>query len=129
MSRARFIHYFYNDFWDGKVVLLLDEFTCLYQAEDHVRDDCLQAFQGLRQDHAVWCIIAAGTFSIVYLYPSIGHTPFNIDELVQCPYFTIDETRELFHEFAQDLGFSIDDTIAEDVWAKSSGLVAQLDGG
>ena len=103
----------------------------MYQANDDVRDDCLEAFRGLKQDrenHAVQCIIAAGTFSIVYLNPSnSGVSPFNVADVVQCPYFTIDETRKLFGEFAQDIGYSIDDAIVEDVWAKSNGSVAQLD--
>ncbi len=120
--------YFYKPCWKGKVTLLIDEFSSLYQANDDVRDDCLEAFRGLKQDrenHAVQCIIAAGTFSIVYLNP--GVSPFNVADVVQCPYFTIDETRKLFREFAQDLGYSIDDAIVEDVWAKSNGSVAQVD--
>jgi hypothetical protein len=126
-SKTRFVYYFCNGFWDGNVVLLLDEFTSLCQAEEHVRDDCLQVFRGLRQNSAIQSIIAAGTWGI-FERPS-RLSPFNIGDLVQCPYFTLDETRELFCEFAQDLGFSIDDAIIEDVWAKSNGLVAQLDGG
>ena len=117
--------YFSKNSWDGDVVLLLDEFNCLYQTEHDIRDDCLQALRVLKQrDNAFQCLIAAGTF--VHLCPSTRPTPFGIDDLVQCPYFTMDETRKLFQEFAQDLGFSIDDAIIEDVWAKSNGLVAQL---
>jgi len=54
-------------------------------------------------------------------------SPFNVDDLVQSPYFTIDETRKLFCEFAENLGYLIDDAIVEDVWAKSNELAAQLD--
>lgn len=53
--------------------------------------------------------------------------PFNVADVIKCPYFTVDETRELFCEFAQDLSYLIDDAIVEDVWAKSNGSVAQLD--
>ncbi|KAM6499476.1 hypothetical protein JOM56_004984 [Amanita muscaria] len=124
-SRADLESYFRKDFWGGNVVLLLDEFSCLYQAKDNVRNDCFQAFRGLKHNragHAVRCLIAAGTFDIVHLNPSnSGVSPFNIADIVQCPYFTIDETRKLFHEFAQDLGYSIDNDIIEDVWAKSNG--------
>ena len=129
-SQSDFISYFYNDSWDGKVVLLLDEFCSLYQAQDDVRDDCLHAFRELKQHHeghTVQCIIAAGTFGIISLNTSTRGIPFNVADFVQCPYFTIDETRKLFREFAQDVSFSIDDAIVEDVWAKSGGLVAQLD--
>jgi hypothetical protein len=130
-SRIDLKSYFCKASWDRDVVLLLDEFSYLYQANDNVRDDCLLAFRGLKQNcqsHAVKCLIAAGTFSIVYLNPSTsGVSPFNVADIVQCPSFTIDETRKLFLEFAKDLGYSIDDAIVEDVWAKSNGLVAQLD--
>jgi hypothetical protein len=129
LSRADFIPYFRKDTWDGNVVILLDEFSCLYEGTDDVRDDCLQALRGLkhnRKGHAVQCLIAAGTFNIVYLNPSTA-PPFNVADFVQSPYFTIDETRKLFREFVEDLGFSIDDAIVEDVWVKSNGLVAQLD--
>ena len=77
---------------------------------------------------AVQCIIAAGIFNIVYLDPTnSGVPPFNVADVIKCPYFTVDETRELFCEFAQDLSYLIDDAIVEDVWAKSNGSVAQLD--
>jgi len=129
-SQSDFISYFYNNSWDRKVVLLLDEFGSLYLAQDDVRDDCLQAFRELKQDHeghTLQCIITAGTFSIISLNTSTrGISPFNVADFVQCPYFTIDETRKLFHQFAQDLDYSIDDDIIEDVWAKSNGSVARL---
>ncbi len=121
-------HNFRKDYWDGKVVLL-DELSCLYQYEDDVRDDCLMAFLELwhhREGHAIQCLIAAGTFSIVHLNLS-RNSPFNVANFLQSPYFTIDETRKLFREFAEDLGFSIDSALVEDVWAKSNGLVVQLD--
>jgi hypothetical protein len=130
-TQSDFISYFYNDRWDKKIVLLLDEVGSLYQAQGDVRDDCLQAFRELKQDHerhTLQCIITAGTFSIISLNTSTrGISPFNVADFIQCPYFTVDETRKLFSEFAEDEGFSIDDAIIEDVWTKSSGLVAQLD--
>ncbi len=121
------MHYFRKDSWRGNVVLLLDEFSSLYKGTEAVRDDCLRAFRGLkheRETHAVQCLIAAGTSSIL---TTSAAPPFNVTDFVQSPYFTIDETRKVFSEFAEDLGFSIDDAIVGDVWAKSNGLVAQLD--
>ncbi len=131
-SRDEFINYFRKDSWNEKirVVLLLDEFSCLYEGDNNVRNDCLQALRGLKHDrkHVVQCVIAAGTLSIVYLNPSTPSvSPFNVTDFIQSPYFTIDETRRLFREFANDLNFSIDDAIVEDVWVKSNGLVIQLD--
>ena len=81
------------------------------------------------KSHAVKCLIAAGTLSIIYLNPPASEvSPFNIADIVRCPFFTIDESRKLFLDFAKDSDFSIDDAIAEDVWAKWNGLVANLTG-
>ena len=118
-TRADLMFYFRRDIWDRNVVLI-DEFSCLNQAKDDVRDDCLVALRGLkgsRDIHTVKCFIAAGTFSVVHMNPSTSALPpFNVaNEIVQCPPFIIDETRKLFLEFAKDLGFSIDDVIVEDV--------------
>lgn len=130
-SRVEFINYFRKDSWGTlRVVLLFDEFSCLYGGGNNVRNDCLQALRGLKHDreYAVQCVIAAGTLDIVYLNSSTpALSPFNINDYIQSPYFTIDETRKLFRDFAEDSGYSIDDGIAEDVWAKSNGLVVQLD--
>jgi len=57
------------------------------------------------------------------LNPSTGGvSPFNVADIVQCPFFTIDETKKLFLDFVKDLGLSIDDAIVEDVLAKSNGF-------
>ena len=114
--------YFRQDSWDRKVVLLLDEFSCLYESENAIRNDCLSAIRGLKHtiNYAVQCVIAAGTFSIVHLNLS------NVADSVQSPYFTIDETRELFREFQSDFSITIDDAIVDDIWTKSNGLVAQF---
>ena len=128
-SQADLKSYFRKDSWDRDVVFLLDEFSCLYQAAHDVRADCLWAFRGLKQNHgkhAVQCLVAAGTFFNLNLLTGVL-SPFNDVDLVHCPYFTIDEIRKLFREFAQDLSIPIEDDIAVDVWAKSNGLVAQLD--
>ena len=39
LSRADFMPYFRKDSWDGNIVLL-DEFSCLYQGKDNVVADC-----------------------------------------------------------------------------------------
>ena len=51
-SRDEFIDYFRKDYWDGnvRVVLLIDEFSCLYQGDKNTQNDCLQAFRGLKHD-------------------------------------------------------------------------------
>ncbi|KAM6503857.1 hypothetical protein JOM56_000800 [Amanita muscaria] len=126
-SLSDFLQYFHLESWgERNVVLLIDEFSCLYDAAPDVRDDCLQALRALKNSHkthALQCLIAAGTFGIVYLNPSptSGISPFNVASVVQNPYFSIDETKKLFHQFAEDLDYLIDEDIIEDIWAKSNG--------
>ena len=94
-SRGDFINYFRKNSWDKnvRVVLLFDELGCLYGSDSNVRNDCLQAFRGLKLDreHAVQCIIAAGTHNITYLNPPTL-SPFNVADIIQSPNFTMDET-------------------------------------
>ncbi|KAM6503837.1 hypothetical protein JOM56_000780 [Amanita muscaria] len=126
-SLSDFLQYFHLESWgERNVVLLIDEFSCLYDATSDVRDDCLRALRALKHSHkthALQCLIAAGTFGIVHLNPSptSGISSFNVASVVQNPYFSIHETKKLFHDFAEDLGYLIDEDIIEDVWAKSNG--------
>ena len=74
--------------------------------------------------YAIRSVIAAGTFGIVNLNPAIS--PFKVADRVQSPYFTVEEVRKLFYEFAQDHSITIDDAVVEDIWAKSNGCVTLL---
>jgi hypothetical protein len=130
-TREAFLDAFAADAWNQSVVLLVDEFSELYRAPEDIRNGCLQAFREIRNNNAMYAIrsiISAGTFSILRLNPTnFSISPFNISDSVQAPYFSIEETKTLFHEFAQDNGITIDDHVANDVWAKSNGFVATLD--
>jgi hypothetical protein len=123
-SMAKFLDYFRKHLWDREVVLLVDEFSDLDNACQDILDETLGAFRTFKhgaQQYAVRCVIAAGTYSIINFTPSVGFSPFNIANVIQTPYFTIEDTRELFHEFEEVVGTSIDDAIVNDIWAKSSG--------
>jgi hypothetical protein len=53
-------------------------------------------------------------------------SPFNIADHVRNPYFSIDETRKLFLDFAQDNLITIDEAVIGDIWVKSNGCATQL---
>jgi hypothetical protein len=122
-SQTDFLRYF--QMRERNVVLLVDEFSELYHAQDHIRDDCLRTFRGIRSHpvgYAIHSIIMAGTFSILHLNPADARiSPFNISEDVANPYFDLDETRKLFSLFAKDKGIMIDDDVVDDVWFQSNG--------
>ena len=118
------------DAWPQEVVLIIDELSELYIAEQDVRDDFLRAFRVIRNNkktYAIRSVIAAGTFGIVKLNPSNSAiSPFNVADRIPNPYFTVDEVRKLFYEFAQDRRITIDDAVVEDIWAQSNGCVTLL---
>ena len=50
------------------------------------------------------------------MQPSFGISPFNIKNNVEnSSYFTLEDVRKLFHEFAQDQHITIDDAVMEDI--------------
>lgn len=132
-----FLRNFKKEFWKQNVVLIIDEFSELYRAKFEIRDDCLRGLREIRNNnekydnsieaYAIRSIIAAGTFGVVYLNPSTSEiSPFNIASHVKNPYFSLEETRKLFQMFALDNHIMIDDTVVEDIWAKSNGCVFRL---
>jgi hypothetical protein len=102
----------------------------LYDVQPYIQDECLRAFREIRNNnemYAIRSIIAAGTFGIMNLSPSKSTiSPFNVADPIQNPYFTVEEVRKLFYEFAQDHYITIDDAVVEDIWAKLNGCVTLL---
>jgi hypothetical protein len=128
-SQQDFLSFFHVSAWKRNVVLIIDEFSDLYHASSIIQDECLRAFREIRNNQGLYAIhglIAAGTFSILHLTPTFTTSPFNIVDHVRNPYFSIDETRKLFLDFAQDNLITIDEAVIEDIWVKSNGCVTQL---
>jgi hypothetical protein len=124
-SQETFLGAFLAGNWAVKVVLLIDELSELHSASEEVRDEFLRTLRETRNNpepYAIESIIAAGTFSILLLNPSRSSiSPFNISDCIDNPYFTSEETRMLFREFAQDQGIMIDDAVVDDIWVRSNG--------
>ncbi len=124
-SQQTFLGAFLAGNWAVKVVLLIDELSELHSASGAVRDDFLRTLRETRNNpepYAIESIIAAGTFSILFLNPSQSSiSPFNISDRIDNPYFTAEETRMLFDEFAQDHRITIEDAVVEDIWVRSNG--------
>ena len=124
-SQQTFLGAFLAKNWALKVVILIDELSELHSASKEVRDDFLRALRVTRNDpdpYAIESVIAAGTFSILLLIPSQSSiSPFNVSDRIDNSYFTVEETRTLFDEFAQDHGIMIDNAVVEDIWVRSNG--------
>jgi hypothetical protein len=131
-SSVHFLEAFASENWKGPVVLLVDELSELNLAFDDIKNDFLRALREIKNHknaYAIRSVIATGTFSILHLSTtksSLSPSPFNVSNCIQNPYFSVEETRTLFHMFAQDNDMVIDDEVVEDVWAKSNGYIAQF---
>jgi hypothetical protein len=131
MSSARdFLNAFRATAWNTDVVLLLDELSELYHSLDVIRNDFLRALREIRNNnmqYSLRSVIAAGTFSIIHLNPTnYTSSSFNVSERIMNPYFSFDETKKLFYEYAHDNAIVIGDDVIHDVWARAGGCVAQL---
>ena len=124
-SLRDFLDAFRSSLWPSKAVLLFDEFNKLYEAPDNVRNQLLEGIRDLktvRHQYGVRSVIAAGTFSILYLNPTNTNvSPFNVANKIQNPNFSMEEVSELFREFAQENKLVIEDAVVRDIWDKSSG--------
>jgi len=122
-SQDEFLELFRVDVWRQNVVLLIDGLSELYDAQPYIREEFLQTFREIRNNDKMYVIrsvIAAGTFGNLRQSNSTI-SPFNVAVSIQNPYFTVEDVRKLFYEFAQDQYITIDDAVVEDIWIKSNG--------
>lgn len=126
-SHDDFLRMFRKNNWNNNIVLLIDEFDKLYEANENVRSSCLEIFLGMknsRNNYAIWSIVAIGTFSILFLKSEKTTTsPFNVDAPFSNPNFTWEQVQFLYNEFANDFSFTIDPKIIKDIYKRTSGYV------
>ena len=130
-SQRDFLDAFAARGWEKqKIIMFVDEFSELYHTSHSVRNQCLRTFRAIRNSdgrYAIHSIVFCGTFSILRLSATeTSIAPFNVAENVQSPYFTMQQTQQLFREFQQDKCITIDTTVVDDVWFKSNGCVFQF---
>jgi hypothetical protein len=129
-SRDDFFSAFTTASCNLDIVLLVDEFSDLYAADDILKDDFLRALRVVRDNaatYAIQTVIAAGTFGILHLTTSNpSFSPFNVSDHFHNPNFSEDETSNLFQQFADDSKIVLDQKIVRDVWLKSNGYVLTL---
>lgn len=130
-SSQDFLGAFLSNVWPGRnIIIFVDEFSEMFCASDGVRDEILRSFREIRNNrhaYAIWSIFVCGTFSIMNLSstdPTI--LPFNAANYVQNPYFTLQQTRQLFDEYQHDAGITIDTAVIDDIWFQSNGCAIHL---
>jgi hypothetical protein len=107
------------------IVLVIDEFSNLDKADPVIQDQFLRTFRQYKQYkklYAIHSVVACGTFSSLHLSStSLVHSPFNVASYVQVPYFSQEQTAQLFDEFAKDWRVTIDPSVVRDIWMNSNG--------
>ncbi|RIA91896.1 hypothetical protein C1645_875149 [Glomus cerebriforme] len=111
--------------WKKKVVLFIDEFDILYEANDDIKSSFLKVVRGIKtrkEEFAIWSINAVGPFSILHLSSKkVTSSPFNIKEPFQNPNFTLEQVQILFKEFADEERIIIDQEIVKDIYIRTNG--------
>ncbi|RIA80060.1 hypothetical protein C1645_839371 [Glomus cerebriforme] len=111
--------------WKSNIIILIDEFDKLYEADENVRSSCLETFRGIKNsknNYAIWSIVTIGTFSILHIKSGKTSTsPFNVNEPFQNPNFTFNQVQFLYKEFEDDFEFTIDLEIIKDIYKWTSG--------
>jgi hypothetical protein len=124
-SPATFHAAFAKGKWDRQVVILIDELNVLSLAPSEIVDSFLYTLREVRyskRESAIASVIAAGTFSVMRLNTTNPRlSPFNVAGAIQTPYFSLDETRQLFNMFQRDQDIVIESAVINDIWEMSNG--------
>lgn len=126
-SSDDFLYVFMKCKWNSNVVIFIDEFDKLYEANDDVKSSCMAYFRGIRstgENFAIRSIFAIGTSRILNLNPvTMITSPFSFTETFQNPNFTFNQVQDLYGKFATDYDFTIDPEIIKDIYRQTSGYV------
>lgn len=114
---------------NSKIVIFIDEFDKMHEANEIVRSSCLESFRGIKNakdNYAIWSIVA--TFSILHLRSNKKSTsPFNVNEPFQNPNFTFDQVEFLYKEFEKDFDITLDPEIIKDIYERTNGYVKLIE--
>ncbi|GES96543.1 P-loop containing nucleoside triphosphate hydrolase protein [Rhizophagus clarus] len=124
-SSNDFLDVFAGSEWKKKIVIFIDDFDCLYNATDEVRDDCLNTFRCIKEsicDFAICSIVAIGNFNIQYLKTSeMRISPFSIRESFNNSNFSKEQIQALFNDFTQEKSITLDEEIIDDIYLRTNG--------
>lgn len=113
--------------WTGPVVIFIDEFDVLLNPEAKgVLSSLLSTLRSARDngDYIIRSIISIGTFAITLLdQEAVNLSPFNSTENFSGTSLTKAQVQELFQEFANDRGISIDSKVIDDIYQLTNGYV------
>ncbi|CAG8513272.1 10522_t:CDS:2 [Paraglomus brasilianum] len=123
-SASEFARLLGKDRCKKEVVLFVDEYDVLYEADDDVRASFLGTIRGIKnakRNYSLWSSVAVGPFSILHLSSNKSMSPFNVKDPFQNPNFTKEQVQSLYRDFAHDYNFIIDPAIIEDIYTRTNG--------
>ncbi|KAG0055760.1 hypothetical protein BGZ83_007485 [Gryganskiella cystojenkinii] len=121
-----------NKTWRHLVILFFDEFDKLHQvAATEACSSILSAIRDIRNEpsrgmkepkHVIHSVVSIGTYAILQLnQKNPALSPFNSSDNFQNTSLSLDQVRELYHEFAKDRQRTIEGRVIEDIFLQSNG--------
>lgn len=118
-----------KNFMDKKPVLFVDEFDLLLYGDKTTRVSLLDCLREMKNNRVVYCLhsfIGVGPLNITDVTATPSVSPFNINETIQSPTFTFEETKNLFGEYCREYSVKIDDTVIVDIFDRTGGHPGQV---
>jgi hypothetical protein len=126
VSDAKTFVEFFREPRETEIVLFLDEFDLLLNSDTTILDSVLGSLRSMKSDRGtdkqyhLQSIVIIGPFSILQA-ANKTLSPFNVTESIEAPYFTIEDTKELFAQFTQATEINLEDGIIDDIFARTRG--------
>jgi hypothetical protein len=109
-----------QNLFDKPVILLIDEFDCL---PPKIIDAIVSVFRSLyldRENNFLHALALIGVRSVLGFSSDRG-SPFNIQRSLEVPRFTHEEVLELYRQYQEESGQSIDPQVVDAVWKATRG--------
>ncbi|PKY50305.1 hypothetical protein RhiirA4_545862 [Rhizophagus irregularis] len=110
---------------DKHVVLFIDEYDSLLEANDDIRSSFLGAIRNIKnskRDYAIWSSVAIGPLSILFLKSDkINVSPFNVKEPFRNPNFTLAQVESIYKDYVDDNKLTIAPEVIKDIYERTNG--------
>lgn len=125
---SSFVSFFEEQAKLGKhIVLFLDEFDLLLQGDRGILDSMLSALRGMKPhrsspdfQYGLHAVVIIGPFSVLQA-ANQTLSPFNVSDSIEAPYFTCEDTKELFQQYQKNSSIKLEDGIVNDIYKRTSG--------
>lgn len=122
-SADDFIFKFRKSDWKSNVVLFIDEYDALLEANDDIKSSFLGAIRNIKNSKRDY---AVGPLSILFLKSDkINVSPFNVKEPFRNPNFTLAQVESIYKDYEDDNKLTIVPEVIKDIYERTNGYVNQ----